>query len=240
MASINCDMGESYGIYQLGDDRGIMPYITHANVACGFHASDPDHIQQTVALAKEYKVNVGAHFSLPDRQGFGRREMAFTREELRNLILYQVGALNGFLLQEGMKLSHLKPHGALYGMAAKHEHVAMAVADVADIFELPVFGMSGTVQEDVCKSRNVPFVAEFFADLDYDEVGHLIITQKHHALLVDDIIGKIKDALQHGKVKTITGTYAPVSLETICVHSDTPNAVELVKAISDCLRKHVG
>lgn len=232
-------MGESYGIYQLGDDPSIMPYITHANVACGFHASDPNHIQKTVALAKQYNVNVGAHFSLPDRQGFGRREMEFTREELRNLIIYQIGALNGFLVQQGMKLSHLKPHGALYAMAAKYEHAAMAIADAARIFDLPVFGMSGTLQEAIYRSENIPFVAEFFADLDYDETGRLIITQNRAApRVVEDVIEKVNDAIQQRIVRTIQGAYIQTYSETICVHSDTPNAVELVKAISAFVQKH--
>jgi UPF0271 protein len=232
-------MGESYGIYQLGDDPSIMPYITHANVACGFHASDPNHIQKTVALAKRYNVNVGAHFSLPDRQGFGRREMECTREELLNLIIYQIGALNGFLVQAGMKLSHLKPHGALYAMAAKYEHVAMAIADAATVFGLPVFGMSGTLQEDIYRSQNIPFIAEFFADLDYDETGHLIITQSRAApRVVEDVIEKVNDVIQQRKVRTIKGAYIHARSETICVHSDTPNAVELVKAISAYVQKH--
>lgn len=232
-------MGESYGIYRLGDDAGIMPYITHANVACGFHASDPNHMQKTVALAKQHNVSVGAHFSLPDRQGFGRREMECTREELRNLIIYQVGALNGFLAQRGMKLSHLKPHGALYAMAAKYEHAAMAIADAARIFDLPVFGMSGTLQEDIYRSRDVTFVAEFFADLDYDETGSLIITQDRAApRVVEHVVERVNEAIQEKKVRTIQGACIRTHAETICVHSDTPNALELVRAISAFVRKH--
>lgn len=239
VVSINCDMGESYGIYRLGDDSSIMPYISHANVACGFHASDPNHMRKTVALAREYDVNVGAHFSLPDRQGFGRREMEFTRDELLNLIIYQVGALSGFLLQENMKLSHLKPHGALYAMAAKYEHAAMAIADAARIFELPVFGMSGTLQEEIYRSENIPFVAEFFADLDYDETGHLILTQDKAApRAVEDVLEKVNDAIHRGKVRTVQGAYIQARPETICVHSDTPNAVELVRAISALVASH--
>jgi len=225
-------MGESFGIYQLGDDQGIMPHITHANVACGFHGSDPDHIQKTVALAKRYGVAVGAHFSLPDLQGFGRREMKMTYDELLNAIVYQVGALNAFVQKAGMELSHLKPHGALYGMAAKYDHVAMAVAHAAKEFNLPVFGMAGTLQETVYREQGVSFVAEFFADLAYDDNGDLIITREHHAMDVSAVIEKVKTAIVDGKVKTENGNFIDTRADTICVHSDTPNAVELVAAVN--------
>ena len=126
--AINCDMGESFGLYKMGDDEGMMPHITIANVACGFHASDPSVMAHTVRLAKQHHVRVGAHPSLPDLQGFGRREMKMRPEELTDSIVYQVGALKGFLQREGMELFHVKPHGSLYGMAARSEEVAKAVA----------------------------------------------------------------------------------------------------------------
>src|SRR5690349_13663379 len=110
---INCDMGESFGLYHMGDDEGMMPHITVANVACGFHGSDPTVMRKTVQLAKRFGVKVGAHPSLPDLQGFGRREMKIGREELRDILLYQIGALTAFLKAEGMPLNHVKPHGAL-------------------------------------------------------------------------------------------------------------------------------
>lgn len=236
MVSINCDMGESFGIYQLGDDKGIMPYITHANVACGFHGSDPDHIQKTVSLAKQYGVAVGAHFSLPDLQGFGRREMKMSYDELLNSIVYQVGALNAFVQNAGMELSHLKPHGALYGMAAKYDHVAKAVAQAARVFDLPVFGMAGSLQEKIYREQGVKFVAEFFADLDYDKNGGLIITREHQAMDVSAITEKVKVAIVEGKVKTESGNFIDTRADTICVHSDTPNAVQLVAAVSAVIK----
>ena len=131
MATINCDMGEAFGLYRMGDDEVLMPLISVANVACGFHASDFNHMRRTVRLAKEQGVKVGAHPSLPDLQGFGRREMKMPREELANCIIYQVGALKGFLEAEGMTLNHIKPHGSLYGMAAREEAVAHAICDAA-------------------------------------------------------------------------------------------------------------
>ena len=120
--NINCDMGESFGLYVMGDDEGVMPYITQANVACGFHGSDPNHMRKTVELAKQHNVKVGAHFSLPDLPGFGRREMKIERDELANIVIYQIGALKGFLDVAGVSLSHMKPHGALYGMAARRAY----------------------------------------------------------------------------------------------------------------------
>jgi UPF0271 protein len=145
--AINCDMGESFGLYKAGDDAALMPLISAANVACGFHASDFNHMRSTVRLAKKYGVKVGAHPSLPDLQGFGRREMKMPREELANCIIYQIGALKGFLEAEAMPLAHIKPHGALYGMAARTEEVAHAVCDAADIFKVPLMGMAGTLHE---------------------------------------------------------------------------------------------
>jgi UPF0271 protein len=147
--AINCDMGESFGLYKMGDDEGMMPHITIANVACGFHASDPSVMAHTVRLAKQHHVSVGAHPSLPDLQGFGRREMKMRPEELTDSIIYQVGALKGFLQREGMELFHVKPHGSLYGMAARSEEVAKAVANAAKIFNVPVLGMAGTMHEKV-------------------------------------------------------------------------------------------
>ena len=167
--AINCDMGESFGLYKMGDDEGIMPYITVANVACGFHASDPVVMHKTVRLAKQHGVKVGAHPSFPDLQGFGRREMRIPRAELTDLLIYQIGALRGFLEVEGVALNHIKPHGVLYGMAARQEEVAHAVCDAAEVFGVALFGMAGTLHERVYQERGFAFVSEFYADLDYDE-----------------------------------------------------------------------
>src|SRR6516164_8113801 len=164
---INCDMGESFGLYRMGDDERMMPHITVANVACGFHASDPVVMHRTVRLAKRFGVKVGAHPSLPDLQGFGRREMKLGREELRDILLYQIGALTAFLKAEGMALEHVKPHGALYGMAARNEDIAHAVCDAALVYGVPLYGMGGTVHETVYTARGLGFVREFYADLDY-------------------------------------------------------------------------
>lgn len=232
---MNCDMGESFGIYRMGEDEAIMPLIDQANVACGFHGSDPNHMRKTVALAKRFDVSVGAHFSLPDLAGFGRREMTVDREEMTNIILYQVGALVAFLDMEGLELSHLKPHGALYGMAARQPHIAEAIADVAKLYELPVMGLAGTLHESTCRSRGVDFLAEFFADLDYGDDGSLIITREHSVVDPSVAADRVAEALQSGTTRAVSGKKIPVRAETICVHSDTPNAVDIAKAIRNTI-----
>lgn len=232
---INCDMGESFGLYKMGDDEGIMPFITQANVACGFHGSDPNHMRTTVDLAKRHDVRVGAHVSLPDLPGFGRREMKIERDEMANIIIYQIGALTGFLHVAGMELSHIKPHGALYGMAARERHIADAVADAAEAFGVPILGLAGTLHEEVFGERGLPFQAEFFADLDYADDGRLIITREHAAVAPDLAAERAINAVRDGVNVTVGGKRLPVRAETICVHSDTPNAVAIARAVRDAL-----
>jgi 5-oxoprolinase (ATP-hydrolysing) subunit A len=239
MVAINCDMGEAFSIYRCGDDDGLMPLITLANVACGFHASDPRVMQRTVALAKEHGVKVGAHPSLPDREGFGRREMKMDRDELTACVIYQVGALSGFLRGQAMDLHHIKPHGSLYGMAARDEEVAGAVADAAAVFGVPLMGMSGTVHEKVWGARDAGFIAEYYADLDYRDDGSLIITREHAAF---DPVASARGALRavtKGVATSVNGTEIPVRADCVCVHSDTPNAVDLAKAVNEALRPYL-
>lgn len=230
---LNCDMGESFGLYRMGDDEAIMPFIDQANVACGFHGSDPNHMRRTVELAKRHGVEVGAHFSLPDLAGFGRREMKIDREEMANIIVYQIGALKGFLDQAGVALSHLKPHGALYGMAARMEHIAEAVADAAEIYNVPVMGLAGTLHEKIYKARGVGFLAEFFADLEYDDEGGLIITREHSAVDPAHAASRVIQAVREGTVPSTNGKPVSVQAETVCIHSDTPNAVAVAKAVHE-------
>lgn len=232
---INCDMGESFGLYKMGDDEGIMPFISQANVACGFHGSDPNHMRRTVDLAKRHGVKVGAHFSLPDLPGFGRREMKIDREEMANIIIYQIGALKGFLDVAGVPLAHLKPHGALYGMAARMEHIAHAVADAAEVYKVPVLGLAGTLHEKIYGERGVGFQPEFFADLEYDDNGGLIITREHDAVDPAFAGRRVVDAVRDGKIASINGQPLQVHAETICIHSDTPNAVDIAEAVQKAL-----
>jgi len=231
MAIINCDMGEGFGLYKIGDDAGLMPLIDVANVACGFHASDFNHMRNTVRLAKQHGVKVGAHPSLPDLQGFGRREMKIGREEMTNCLIYQIGALKGFLDAEGMVLNHIKPHGSLYGMAARIEDIAHAVADAADIFKVPLFGMINSLHEKVYPARGHAFVAEFYADLDYNDDGGLIITREHAPTDPAHAAAVCVRAIREGKVASVGGRDVAVRADAICVHSDTPNAVAVAMAV---------
>ena len=235
MTTINCDMGEGFGIWKLGDDESIMPSIHVANVACGFHGSDFNHMRATVRLAKRHGVEVGAHPSLPDLQGFGRREMKIGREELANCLIYQVGALKGFLDAEGMTLSHIKPHGSLYGMAARDPEIANAICDAADVFGVPIFGMIDTLHESVYPARGHAFVPEFYVDLDYADDGRLIITREHPAVDPGDAAARALRALREGVVASVGGKDIRVKADTICVHSDTPGAAEVARVLRDTL-----
>jgi UPF0271 protein len=208
-----------------------MPLITWANVACGFHASDPVVMQRTVRLAKQHGVAVGAHPSYPDLQGFGRREMKMGRHELAAAIIYQVGALKAFLDAEGMPLNHIKPHGALYGVAAREPEVAHAISDAALVFGVPLLGMAGTAHEQVYTSRGLRFIAEYYADLDYADDGSLIITREHHARHVPEAVRRVRRAVEAGRATSVNGVDLPMRADCVCVHSDTPGAVALARDI---------
>ena len=234
MVDLNCDMGEGFGIYSFADDEEIMPYIDAANVACGFHASDPNTMRKTVELAKKYDVKVGSHPAYPDLVGFGRRPMKMKREEIKNLVMYQTGAIKAFLDEYGMPLNHIKPHGSLYGVSAKEEDVAHGIADAAEIFNVGIFGMVNTFHEKVYKERGIKFYGEFYSDLEYDETGYLVIAKGRNKYYpTDRAVERCLRAMNENKVKTVQGNDVVVGCETICVHSDTPNAVEILKALRE-------
>ena len=239
MTKINCDMGESFGIYTAGNDEEIMPLIDIANVACGFHASDPNHMRKTIELAKKHSVKVGAHPSFPDLQGFGRREMKMPRLDIKNMIMYQVGALKSFLDEQGMPLNHIKPHGSLYVMAAKDENMAHAIADAVETFNVSIFGMANTCHEKIYKEeRGLDFISEFYADLDYDENGKLVIAKGKNATYNSKIAtDRVLRAVLEKKVTNTVGKDIDVGCDTICVHSDTPNAVEIITSIKSAINK---
>jgi UPF0271 protein len=236
---LNCDMGEGFGLYQCGDDEGMMPLITVANVACGFHAADPVVMKRTVALAKKHKVKVGAHPSFPDLQGFGRREMKMQRDELVACITYQVGALKAFLDAEGMPLNHIKPHGALYTAASRDADVAHAVADAVEIFKVPVMGMPNTLHEAIYGQRGLVFLAEYYTDLEYDEDGSLILTRVHDPVDPVRAVQGCLRVIQEGKARTAKGNDIPMRADCICVHSDTPGAVELARVVRNELAPYL-
>ena len=235
-ATINCDMGEGFGLYRMGDDAALMPFIDLANVACGFHAADPSIMRATVRLAKQHGVQVGAHPSLPDLQGFGRRAMAITPAEVSDLVTYQTGALVGFLQAEDMPLSHVKPHGALYGMAARDHAIATAIAQAVRPFGVPILGMAATEHERAYREQGLDLTPEFYADLAYDGAGNLILSRVHEAVDPAKARARVLRALRDGLVTTTEGRDIEVRATTICVHSDTPDAVAIAAELSRALR----
>ena len=239
MVAINCDIGEAYGIYRCGDDEAIMPYLDMANVACGFHASDPSVMHKTVRLAKRHGVTVGAHPSYPDLQGFGRRAMAMDPEELTAAVIYQAGALSGFLAAEGMRLGYIKAHGALYGQASRDPDVAAAVAAAADALDVPLMGMANTTHEEVWGDRPQGFYAEYYTDLDYTPDGGLIITREHEAVDPAKAAAGAVRAVTENVAVAVDGTEIPMRADIVCVHSDTPGAVELAAAVREALAPYL-
>lgn len=236
--TVNSDMGEGIGLHYFGNDADLMRVIDVANVACGFHAGDPDIMSETVASATAQGVAVGAHPSLPDQWGFGRRAMALTPAEVESLVRYQVGALTGFLLQHGARLNHIKPHGSLYGMVARDAALMESVAAVAADYQVAVLGLAGTAHESVCADRGVPFVAELYVDLDYDAQGGLIIQRTPHATDPRVAAERVTRALTTGTIAAQDGTELPVRFDSVCVHSDAPGAPKVAQAVQDAIDEH--
>jgi UPF0271 protein len=238
--TINCDMGESFGIYKMGDDEACMPFVTHANIACGFHASDPKVMWRTVKAAKKHGLKIGAHPGFNDREGFGRREIKMNRNDTAAAVIYQVGALKGFLAREGVELSHIKPHGALFGMAMKDADMANGIADAVETFNVPVISFSNCVQEEVYKERGIPYSCEFYADLDYDDRGWQIITMHHDPVTPSSAVDRVLRAIKDGKTKSVNGRDVDVRADSICVHSDTPGALAVAEAVHEALKPYLG
>lgn len=234
--TINCDMGEAFGIYKLGDDVACMPFVTHANIACGFHASDPRVMWRTVREAKRHGIGVGAHPGFNDREGFGRREIRMSRDDVAAMVMYQVGALRAYCDAEGVAMTHIKPHGALFGMAMKDEAMANGIADAAEAFDLPLIAFANCVQEEVYKARGVPFSCEFYADLDYDDRGWQIITMEHDTVEPEAVAAKVVRAVDEGLTTSVNGKNVAVRADSVCVHSDTPDAVAVAKAVHGALK----
>jgi len=235
----NADMGESFGMYVMGHDEKIMQYITSANVACGFHAGDPTVMKKTVALAKQCKVQVGAHPGLPDRQGFGRRTMNLTLEEIYDDMVYQIGALKAFVEAAGLRLHHVKPHGSLYGMAMQREEVARAIGQaVLDVDKnLYLYIMKKGFAGPVAESLGLRVVYELYADLDYDGDGNLVITRHHDVRKPEDVAARVIRMVRERKVTTTKGTEIPIEGTSVCLHSDTANASDIVVTVRRELEK---
>ena len=236
---LNCDMGESFGHWTIGEasDEDLMAFISSANVAAGFHAGDPNTINRTVKLVRDYGVGLGAHPGYNDLQGFGRRFISASNEELVNDILYQVGAVREFGRYHGVRLQHVKPHGALYMEAARNEDLSLHLIESlrAGGGEVPVMCMGGSATYEVGQRLGHPMVREFYADRDYGDDGAIIFTRRVGRPDPQAIADKCLRACVEGKVKTVTGGEVDVAFESICFHSDTPGALEMAKAIRETL-----
>ncbi|KAI0753585.1 lactam utilization protein lamb [Irpex lacteus] len=232
--TVNCDMGEGCSLYKMGEDEQLMKTIHLANVACGFHASDFVIMDKTVQMAKQNGVRVGAHPSLPDHQGFGRREMKMEPDELNKCFTYQVGALQGFLTKYNVPLNHVKPHGAVYGMMTRDIALARAAAEVAKSFGVALMGLAGTYHQQAATELGVPFIAEWFADLDYSPEGNLLITREHVSVPISTVRERVERLMNKREITTTAGALPlpdDVTEVSICCHSDTPGAVEIATAV---------
>lgn len=232
MVDINCDMSEGFGAWMFGDDidAAMIPMVSSINVAAGFHAGDPNTMTRTVGLAKEHGVGVGVHPGFRDLVGFGRRHIDAGAAELVNDALYQLGALREFVRYHRVELQHFKLHGALYMHAARDEEFAVALVDALQIVdpELPVLAMGGSVLDQVSRDRGQPVVREFYADRHYGDHGQIVFTRNVGALDADEVAAKVLRACHQGTVVTVTGSTVPIEFESVCIHSDTRGAYDLM------------
>jgi 5-oxoprolinase (ATP-hydrolysing) subunit A len=239
MIDLNCDLGESFGTYKIGKDEEVLSFISSANVACGFHAGDPHVINQTVQLAKKYGVAIGAHPGFQDLVGFGRRAMAVSPKDVYDLVLYQIGALAAFCKAHEVKLSHVKPHGALYNMAAVDANLAEAIAKAVRIFDptLSLYGLAGSKLIEAGEKYGLHTVSEVFADRTYQPDGTLTPRSQWDAVIHDSNVA-IKQVLQMVKeetVQTTTGEIIPIKADSICVHGDNDHALQFVQELRRAL-----
>jgi len=236
---LNCDMGEGFGAWEMGDDAALLDHVTSANIACGFHAGDPGTIHRTVKLAIDKGVAVGAHPSLPDLQGFGRRSIAVTPSEAYDMVLYQIGAVAGFARSLGGRLSHVKPHGALYNMAARDGSLARAIARAVKDFDsrLVLFGLAGSELVRAGHETGLKVANEVFADRTYQSDGSLTPRSQPNAVIHDvgASIAQVRRMVGEGKVTSIQGADVEVVADTLCIHGDEPTAVEFARRIRRAL-----
>jgi UPF0271 protein len=238
---LNCDLGESFGNYKIGADEEVIPYISSANIACGFHASDPIVMDNTVKLAKQYNVSVGAHPGLADLVGFGRRKMDISNKEAKAIVQYQIGALKAFSVANGIEMKHVKMHGALYNMAAKDLDLALAICE--GIYEvdpnLILLALCGSKMIDAGVSTGLRVASEVFADRAYKEDGSLVERTRNGAVITDEdvAIKRVIRMIIESKVKTINGIDIKVKADSICVHGDGIKALQFVKKINQAFQK---
>ncbi len=234
--TLNCDMGESFGNWQMGNDELVMPWIDMANIACGFHASDPHVMSRTIDYAIQHDVQIGAHPGYPDLQGFGRRSMSFTEEELCELIIYQVGALKALCESKNTEVSYVKPHGALYHDMMNSKDVFRAVVDAVSCFNLPLMILASSNNQEyleIADRYDVPLLFEAFADRTYLANGKLTPRDRPNAVLKteESIISQVRQIAEYGKITSSDGVVIAIEADTLCVHGDNVEAIELIAKI---------
>jgi len=236
---LNGDVGESFGAYEIGHDAALIPILTSANIACGFHAGDPGVMRATVALARQHGTAVGAHPGFPDLVGFGRREMKATPREVEDLVAYQIGALAAIAAAQGVRLAHVKPHGALYNMAARDLDLADAIARAIAAVDpsLALFGLPGSQSLEAAQRHKVRAVSEAFADRAYRRDGSLVPRNEPGAVIDDEqiVVTRAVAIARDRVVIAADGTRVPLDVQTICVHGDTPGAAVLASRIRKAL-----
>lgn len=238
---LNCDMGESFGAWRLGNDDAILPFVTSANIACGFHAGDPAVMKQTVRLALRHQVAIGAHPGLPDLVGFGRRDIAISPEEAFDMVVYQLGALAAVARAEGGALHHLKPHGALYNMAATNAALAGAIAEAVYKVqpELVLYGLAGSELTKAGEKLGLRTAHEVFADRTYQANGTLTPRRQPDALITDAdaAIAQVLRMVRAGRVRTQQGADVAIRADTVCLHGDGAHALEFAQRLHGALRE---
>ncbi|KCB22692.1 LamB/YcsF family protein [Bordetella hinzii] len=237
---LNCDMGESYGAWPMGNDAAVLPLVSSANIACGFHGGDPGTMRKTVALALANGVAIGAHPSLPDLGGFGRRVMQISAQEAYDMVVYQVGALAGVAATQGARLHHVKAHGALYNMAAKDAALARAICTaVRDVDrQLILYGLAGSHWISEARALGLATAQEVFADRSYQDDGSLTPRMQPGAMITeaDQAVAQVLQMVQQGSVTSVSGKTVPLAADTLCIHGDQPNAVLFAGAIRQALK----
>jgi len=241
VVDLNCDMGESFGNYKIGQDNEVIKYITSLNIACGFHAGDPNVMSYTVKLAKENNVAIGAHPGFPDLQGFGRRKMDIPPEEVKNLITYQIGALQAIAKAEGMSLQHVKPHGALYNMIANDKILGQAVVEAILKIDkdLILVGLAESEIINIALKLGLRVAREAFADRAYNSDGSLVKRSIAGSVITESelIAKRVVKMIDQQKLETIDGKTINLQIDTICLHGDNKNVVNVIKAIRKILNK---
>ncbi len=239
---INCDLGESFGTFQKGQDAAVFPFLTSCNIACGFHGGDPWHMEQTIQLALQHQVRIGAHPSYPDLQGFGRRSMQIPAPELKAMIKYQIAALKGMAESQGGTLTYVKPHGALYNDAAKDAALAATILQAIQELDasLSLMGLAGSEMQHQAQSKGHPFLAEAFADRRYRKDGRLQSRQEKGAVLHDPekVCEQVLQIVTRQGVETVEGDWLPILADSICIHGDNPAAIEILQALDKAFEKY--